>query len=124
FSGVKVQEGIDVYLKKGDQESVRVEVSGTDPSNIATEIAGAYLKIQMKEGRYRGVEATVYVTYVELDKLTASSAGSIFSDGPLKASSMEISASSAGSIEVSIDAVSPTVSASSAGDVELSGQVE
>ena len=29
FSGVKVTEGIDVYLKRGDKESVRVEVTGT-----------------------------------------------------------------------------------------------
>ena len=27
FSGVKVAEGIDVYLKKGDKHAVRVEVS-------------------------------------------------------------------------------------------------
>lgn len=121
FTGVKAAEGIDVYLKKGDKESVRVEVTGTDPSNIITEISGSYLKIHMKDGRYRSVDAKVYVTYVQLDKLSASSAGSIYSDGPLKANSMEISASSAGSIEVSIDAISAEVSASSAGDVELKG---
>ncbi len=124
FTGVKAAEGIDVYLKKGDKESVRVEVTGTDPSNIITEIAGSYLKIHMKDGRYRSVDAKVYVTYVQLDKLSASSAASIYSDGPLKANSMEISASSAGSIEVSIDAGSAEVSASSAGDVELKGNAK
>lgn len=124
FTGVKATEGIDVYLKKGDKESVRVEVTGTDPSNIITEIAGSYLKIHMKDGRYRSVDAKVYVTYVQLDKLSASSAGSIYSEGPLKANSMEISASSAGSIEVSIDAGSAEVSASSAGDVELKGNAK
>lgn len=123
FTGVKVQEGIDVYLKKGEKEHVRVEVSGTDPSNIITEVSGSYLKIHMRDGRYRHVEATVYVTYVQLDKLSASSAGSIYSDGTLQARSMTISASSAGSVEVSIDAGSARVSSSSAGDVELKGRV-
>ena len=28
FTGVKVGEAIDVYLKKGDKESVKVEVTG------------------------------------------------------------------------------------------------
>jgi hypothetical protein len=124
FSGVKVAEGIDVYLKKGDKESAKVEVEGTAPSNVITEISGSYLKIHMKEGRFQRVDAKVYVTYVQLDKLSASSAGSIYSDGSIQAKAMEISASSAGSIEVTIDAESAKVSSSSAGDVELRGTVQ
>lgn len=122
FSGVKTSEGVDVYLKPGEQEEVRVEVTGTDPGNVITEIAGSYLKIHMKDGRHRGA-AKVYVTYVNLDRLSASSAGSIFSEGPIQARSININASSAGSIEVTLDAGSATVSSSSAGDVELKGKV-
>jgi hypothetical protein len=122
FSGVKAAEGIDVYLKKGDRESAKVEVSGTDVSNVITEVSGSYLKIHMKDGRYHTVDAKVYVTYVSLSKLSASSAGSIYSEGPIKANAMEISASSAGSVEVSIEAGSVEVSASSAGDIELKGK--
>ena len=122
FSGVKATEGVDVFLKKGDKERVKVEVEGTDPANVITEISGSFLKIHMKDGRYRSVDAKVYVTYVKLDKLSASSAGSIFSEGTIQANSLEISASSAGSIEVTIEAESAEVSASSAGDVELKGK--
>ncbi len=122
FSGVKAMEGVDVFLKKGDKEGVRVEVTGTSASNVITEVSGSYLRIHMRDVRARNVNAKVYVTYVSLDKLSVSSAGSIFSDGTLKASSMEISASSAGSIEVTIDAESARVSSSTAGDVELKGQ--
>lgn len=124
FSGVKAAEGIDVFLKEGDKELVKVEVTGTDPSNVITEISGDYLKIHMKDGRYRSVDAKVYVTYVKLDKLSASSAGSIFSEGTIDARTLEISASSAGSVEVTIDAGSVKVSSSSAGDVELKGQAK
>lgn len=123
FSGVKAAEGVDVYLKKGDREEARVEVTGTDASNVITEVSGSYLKVHMKDGRYRSVDAKVYVTYVRLDKLSASSAGSIFSEGNIQSNSMEISASSAGSVEVTIDAGNVQVSSSSAGDVELKGKV-
>lgn len=122
FSGVKAAEGIDVFLTKGDKEVVKVEVTGTEPSNILTEISGSYLKIHRRDGRYRNVEAKVYVTYVNLDKLSASSAGSIFSEGSIEANSLEISASSAGSVEVAINAGSVEVSSSSAGHVELKGK--
>ncbi len=122
FSGVKAAEGIDVFLRKGDQEQVKVEVKGTDARNVVTEVSGSYLKVHMRDGRYRTVDAKVYVTYVKLDKLSASSAGNIYSEGPLVANNLEISASSAGSIEVAIDAGEVEVSASSAADVELKGK--
>jgi formylmethanofuran dehydrogenase subunit C len=123
FTGVKTQEAIDVYLKKGDKESARVEVTGASVSDVITEISGSYLKIHMRNGNYRGkVQAKVYVTYVQVNKLSASSAGSIFSEGPIKASSMEISASSAGTVEVNVEAGDITTSASTAGDIELEGK--
>jgi hypothetical protein len=125
FSGVKVTEGIDVYLKKGGKESVRVEVTGTDLANIITEVSGSYLRVHMRDGRYRGkINAKVYVTYVSVDKLSAGSAGSIFSEGTIEADDMEVSASSAGSIEITVSANSVNASASSAGEIELQGKTK
>lgn len=122
FTGIKVGEGIDVYLKKGDKESVRVEVTGTDVTNVLTELSGSYLKIHMKDGNYRKVEAKVYVTFVKLDKLSASSAGSIVSESVIKGDNLEIDVSSAGSVEVQVEVKSLTVDASSAAEVELKGK--
>lgn len=124
FSGVKVTEGIDVYLKKGAKESVRVEVQGnTKLENIITEVSGSYLRVHMRDGGYRGkVSAKVYVTYVKIDKLSASSAGTIFSEDIIEANDMEISASSAGSIEITLNAGSVEANVSSAGQIELQGK--
>jgi hypothetical protein len=122
FSGVKASEGIDVYLKKGDKESVKIEATGTSTKEVITEVSGSYLKVHMKDGNHRNIDIKVYVTYVQLDKLSASSAGSIFAEGSLKASNMEVSASSAGTIEVSIDVNDLEASSSSAADIELKGR--
>ncbi|GAB1445847.1 MAG: DUF2807 domain-containing protein [Cyclobacteriaceae bacterium] len=122
FSGIKSAEAVDVYLKKGDKESVRVEVTGTSLSDVITEISGSYLKIHMASGNHRRVDAKVYVTYVNLDKIAASSASNVFSEGPIKASSIEISASSAGSIEIGLDATAVSADVSSAGDIVLEGK--
>jgi hypothetical protein len=125
FTGVKAAEGIDVYLKKGEKESVRVEVTGASVKDVITEVSGSYLKIHMRDtdrDRYRDFDAKVYVTYVNVDKLSASSAGSIYSDGTIKAKTMDISASSAGAVEVSLDVQSLEVSSSSAADIELKGK--
>jgi len=125
FSGVKVAEGIDVYLKKDDKEMVRVEVTGGDPEDVITEVSGSYLKVHMRSGNFtRNIQAKVYVSYVRVDKLSASSAGNIFSEGVLKASDLELQASSAGNIELSIESESVEVSASSASEIELQGSTK
>jgi hypothetical protein len=125
FTGVKAAQGIDVYLKKGDKESVRVEVTGNIRlQDVLTDISGSYLKIHLKDGKHRNINVKVYVTYVKVDKLSASSAGSIFSEETINASRMEIDASSAGSIDVVLDATDVSVTCSSAGDVELKGKAK
>src|SRR6187551_917286 len=103
FRGVKAGEAIDVYLKKGDKEQVKVEVTGTALSNVLTEISGTYLRIHMNDGNYQNRNVKVYVTYVALERISASSASNIFSENVLKANELEISVSSAASIEVSLD---------------------
>lgn len=124
FSGIKAAEAIDVYLKKGDKESVKVEVTGTDISNVLTEVSGSYLKIHMKDGRYRSKNVKVYVTYVSVNKIHASSAANVFSEGTIHANSLDISVSSAATVEMSIMAESAYIEASSAGDVVLEGSAK
>ncbi|MBL7846812.1 MAG: DUF2807 domain-containing protein [Cyclobacteriaceae bacterium] len=123
FSGVKSGEAIDVYLKRGDKESVRVVVSDDNINNVITEVAGSFLKIHLRENGFfrNNSDVKVYVTYVNLDRITASSASNVFSDGPIKGQSMEIHASSAADIELKLEVERVEVHASSAADVILEG---
>jgi hypothetical protein len=122
FKGVKVGEAIDVYLKKGEKESVKVEATGVSLSDVITEITGGYLRVHMRDGNYRNQRSVkVYVTYVNIDRISSSSAANVFSEGTIKASSMEINASSAASVEISLDAETVSIDVSSAGDATLEG---
>lgn len=122
FKGVKVAEGIDAYLKKGSKEEVKVEASGIRLDNVLTEVSGDYLKIHLKEGSYRDRDVKVYVTYVAIDKLSASSGANIFHEGILTADDLELGASSAGNIELKVDCDELEASASSAGEIEVEGK--
>lgn len=124
FKGIKVSEGIDVYLKKGDKEALRIEVTGIKTGDVVTEVSGDYLKIHMQEGRYRDRTVKVYVTYVSIDKLSASSASNIFAEGVIKTRQLSLSASSAATIDIEIDVEDLEVGASSAADVELRGKAK
>jgi formylmethanofuran dehydrogenase subunit C len=125
FTGVKVAEGIDVYLIKGDKESAKVEVYGAKIDNVITEVSGSYLKVHMRDGNYRGrVDVKVFVTYTQLEKLSASSAGNIYSQGVIRSKRLDVSCSSAGNIEIEVDAGEMEVSASSAGEIEIKGKAK
>lgn len=125
FRGIKASEAVDVYLKKGDKESIKVEVSGTDLANVLTELMGSTLKIHMRDQNFIGRKTVkVYVTYTRLEKIAASSASNVFSEGVIKADNMEISISSAASVEVSIESESVIVDASSAGNSVLEGKTK
>ena len=122
FKGIKVAEGIDVYLKKGDKETVKVEVTGIKLSDVITEVSGDYLKIHMAEGRYRDRTVKVYVTYIEINRLSASSASNIFAEGPVKTKILTLNASSAATIDIQIEVDELDASASSAANVDLKGK--
>jgi hypothetical protein len=124
FKGIKVSQAIDAYLKKGDKESARVEVTGGSLSDVITEVEGSSLRIKMRDSHnfWSKVNVKVYVTYVTLEKISASSASSVFSEGVIKTNRLDIAASSAANIEVSLDANSVMVDTSSAGEVVLEGK--
>lgn len=124
FTGVKAGEAIDVYLKKGEKESIRVETTDIRLADVLTEVSGSYLKIHMRDGNYRKGNVKVYVTYVNINKVSASSASNVFSEGTIRAGSLDVSVSSAASVELAIDAETSMVEASSAGDVVLEGKVK
>lgn len=124
FDAIKATQGIDVYLKPGSKESVRVEVDGIDLDRVYTEVSGGRLKIYLEDGRYRNHSVKVYVTFVELDDISASSAATVISDGTIKGDKLDLSVSSAADIEIDVDVNEIDVSASSAGDIELSGRTK
>lgn len=127
FKGIKVLQGIDVYLRKGDKEEARVEI-GPDSKltldDVLTDVSGTNLRVHLASGNWKRVNVKVFVTYVSLEKISAGSAGNVFAEGTIKSENLSISASSAGSVEVAIDANQVMADASSAGRIELEGKAK
>lgn len=123
FRGIRAAEGIDVFLKQGDRESVRVDVSGdTELSHVVTEVSGTYLKIHLREGRFRrNINAKVFVTYREIDRISASSAANVYSENGIKIRNLGIECASAASVVLTVEVDELKADVSSAGDVELKG---
>jgi len=120
FTKVSTQEGIEAILTKGTKESARIEADGIDVKDVITDVSGSTLSLELEGDNHRNVDVTIYVTYVELSGLRASSAGSIkVKDKVITKGDFDIRCSSAGDIEANIEADEMDIDVSSAGDVEL-----
>ena len=122
FSGIKVSTGIDVYLKQGNQQSLKVEADENLHEYIMTEINGDVMHIYTDANIRSARTKKVYITMKEIKSVKATSAGDVIGESPVKTDEIEISASSAGDIKLEIYAENIEVNVSSSGDVTLSGE--
>ncbi|MEP5610710.1 MAG: head GIN domain-containing protein [Cyclobacteriaceae bacterium] len=125
FSKISAHEGIDVYIKEGSNEEARVVARGIDIEDVLTDVSGGRLKVHLAGNNHRNVDVDVYVTYVSINAIAASSAASLRAEDQIVTSGdFDVDVGSAGDIEASIKADELTVDASSAGDAELTVDVD
>jgi hypothetical protein len=124
FDEIQVSQGIDVFLKKGTKQSVKVEARGIALDEVLTEVYGDRLKIHLSGNRFRSPSVKVYVTYVLLESIAASSAATVIAEGAIKGERLDIDVSSAADVDLAVDVNELNVSASSSGDIEVSGKTK
>lgn len=122
FTGVRVSSGIDVYLRQGDRETVVVEADENLHDYIITEVRDGALQIRTDVTIRKAEQKTVYVTMKEIRSVSASSAGDVTGETPVRSDRIRISASSAGDIKLDVFADEIEVDISSSGNVTLSGK--
>ncbi|MEM6632811.1 MAG: head GIN domain-containing protein [Bacteroidota bacterium] len=128
FDGLHVSSSFDVIVKKGNRESVRLEISGVDLNEIRTEVNGGTLKIYRKskaKNWYKNSKGKIYVTYRELDEIHSSGSADVYCADPLKARSFEATTSGSGNMileDLEADELMTRISGSS--DLEIAGSVE
>ncbi len=122
FSRVQVGEAIKVYLKKGSQESARIESTGVDADKILTNVSGDRLRIEMSSGNHRNTSVTIWLTYRNIESLSISSAATVITEGVLKTEKLRLETSSAGDGEIEIDVDELDVSVSSSGELTVTGR--
>jgi len=124
FTGLKVSTGIDVYLKQGSQESISVEADENLHEYIITEIKNGVLNVYSDANIRSAERKRVYVTMDEIRSIQTTSAGDIIGETPVKTDELELSASSAGNINLEIYAKKIAIDISSSGDMTLNGNAD
>ena len=124
FDGIKVSSGIDVFIKQGDAENLKVEADKNLHEVIKTEVKNNTLYIYSDENIRKAKAKNVYVLYKNLESIKISSSGDIKGVNTLETDNLDISLSSAGDLDLDVQAQQIYISISSSGDANIRGEAE
>jgi hypothetical protein len=124
FTAISVSGGVDLFLSYGD-EAVAVSAKDAEVrSHIRTVVEDGVLKIGMdgKSFSFSGnKQIKAYVSYKNLDKITASGGCDVKASGSIKGSSLVIEISGGSDFKGAVELGSLKVNQSGGADVDISG---
>ena len=130
FKAIESSSGINVFLKQGNVESVKVVADKDKMSKIKTEKDGDILKIYAgdKKGWFtfdfnwnNSNSVNVYITIKELTGLSATGGSDVFSEGKLDLIKLDLKATGGSDIKLDLDADELICATTGGSDVILSG---
>jgi len=121
FNEISIGEAIELTLVPGNTNVANIKTSNIDLEDVLLEIRGNTLKIGLGGTRHRNVDVEITLTYKTLGSLSISSAANVSTNGAIKASSLDITVSSAADAVLEISTNKLDIDISSAGELELSG---
>lgn len=130
FHAIQASGIASVYLTKGSQEKVEVEINEKYREFVRISVDDQVLNIKLEikdRGNRRDFEDLkfkVYVTYKSLDELSGSGATNFHTQNKLTASKLKLNVSGANNSTLDLDAGEFKVEASGAANIKLSGSAD
>ena len=125
FTAIRVSGGIDLYLSQYETESIAVSASEEKyRKNIKTVIENGTLKIYYdgdKLMQWGNKKLKVYISFKNLEKLTASGASDVQVAGTIAVPSLSITCSGASDFKGAVKVNNLVIDLSGASDVKISG---
>lgn len=130
FKGIRISSGIDLYIKQGNVESVRIMGDKDKLEKVKTEKEGDILRIYT--GNSKGwfnfdfdwsnkSPIKAYVTVKNLNSITATGGSDVFSEGKLDLIKLDVKATGGSDVKLDLDADELTCETTGGSDVTLSG---
>lgn len=127
FHAIKVSNAIDVYLSQGSEEAIAVSAVSDEVRNkIKTVVENGVLKIYYENERNWWKQSgskkmRAYVSFKQLDNITASGASDVIVNGTLQSNELEFHFSGASDFKGMVSANELKVDMSGASDVTVLG---
>lgn len=126
FSGIGVGGHFKVFVKIGNEESLRIEADNEALSEIITEVKDNTLYIKTKKDNWKfwnnyKKEVIVYVTAKKLKNLAVSGSGSLKVEDELKSDEINLAVSGSGNMSLSLSAKEVSSAISGSGSINVTG---
>lgn len=121
FSTIKTSGSIKIFLKQGNEQSVKLTASDNVMPLIKTSISGKTLTIKSDRNVCRQGEVTVYITSKTFDGIHSSGSAVINSEGKLHVEDFSIDVSGSGILNLDLSARNITTGSSGSTDITLKG---
>ena len=123
FDKVRITNEINVFLTKGDTETLRIEAKGIPVEDILTDIDAKTLEITLKRGVYKDILVDVYLTYIELRDLYVSASGRAGIQDVVVGDKVVFTATTNGQIDAKVNLRTADLDASKGGAIRLEGNL-
>jgi putative autotransporter adhesin-like protein len=126
FHGIRVSNGIHLYLSQGNDEAVAVSASEEEYTNrIKTEVDNGILKIYYDNGNHNwhmeGKRLRAYVSFKTIDQLRGNSGAEVEVDGTIKSTDLSFEFTSGSSFNGRVESSSLKVDQNSGAETQISG---
>ncbi|AGA78247.1 head GIN domain-containing protein [Echinicola vietnamensis] len=125
FNGVEISNSIEAELVRGDRYQVEIFASGTDVSNVVTEVDDRQLQVKMGKGNFGSASVKVIVTYAgDLDKVQASTSARVFVKDVLDHKSLALRAETSSYIETKVNVAKLSLEGTTNAKIFVEGTAE
>ena len=124
FTGLDVEDGIDVILSQGSSHSLTIEADENLLEILKTEVSGGILKIYLDKNVWERETLKAYVTVTELSSLSVSGGGDVTADKVIEVADLKVSVSGGGDVDFDTKGNSVKTNISGGGDIEMKADVK
>ncbi len=121
FNGISASSGINVYLDDSLKNTIRIEAEDNIAGLVRTEVSGDVLRVHVDRCIRKSKPINVYVPSKNIRQITANSFGKIIGKSKISGDLIIIDSSSAGDVDIEVEAKEIEARASSAGEITING---
>jgi Putative auto-transporter adhesin, head GIN domain len=121
FTGIKVSQGIDVYLTSNNSTKLTVEADENIIDLLRTEVDEGTLKIYFEKNVWRATSRKVYLSVPTLNSVTTTSGASVKFENTLKVDKLSLKATSGSDIYAYVDVTDLQSKTTSGADIKIKG---
>jgi len=124
FDGIKVSQGIDLYITQANDISLTVEADENLHDLIMTEVADGVLKIYSTENIRRATSKKVMLNINTVSSIKATSGSDVYSANTIEVANLELNSTSGAEIELAVKTETLECHSTNGSDIKLSGSTK